>query len=412
MIKVKSLLIWLVAAFLLWRIVVMNVAEFYAANNDPKMVSWNASHPKSLRIASNRLVEKNLPEARKLLQRSAFLNPANGQTLAALALVWQQEGNLTLAKQAARFAGLITPKNAATQYALGSFYFSAEEPILALKHWSVAIDGDPSYIKELFPIMLQVMESRAFKVKAVEAVKNADKWWPRFFVHAMNNTTDSDVLKGLYFARAAKVDQATRKLYLDYLIRIGSHVDAYFIWLNGLPQDDLSALGNVFDGGFELVPTNEGFGWRVANDNSVMATFEAVYGQVGSKALHVTFLEGIHRRVLASQYLMLDPGSYRLSGKSRLESLSAGKGIFWSIQCLDVKLNKPVASTDHFTGTDVWQNFEIDFSLPTENCPIQQLRLEADGSVNDNYSDYAGSAWFDALEILKLEPVSLPESTQ
>ncbi len=401
--SIKSLLLWLVAAFLLWRIVVVNVTEFYAANNDPKVTSWNATHPKSLLLASKNLVEKNLPEARKLLQKSVFVNPANGQTLAALALVWQQEGNLKLAKQAAHFAGLFSPKDAATQYVLGTFYFSAEEPVLALKHWSVAIDGDPQYSKQLFPIMLQVMEARAYKVRGVEAVKDADKWWPRFFVHAINNTADSEVLKGLYVARAERVDQATRKLYLDYLIRTGSYVDAYFIWLNGMPQDDLSVLGNVFDGSFESVPTNEGFGWRVANDSGLMTTFESVYGQVGNKALHVTFLDGIHRRVLVNQYLMLDAGNYRFSGKSRLESLSAGKGIFWSIQCLDVKHNQQVLKTDYFNGSDVWQNFEIDFMLPAENCPIQQLRLEADGSVNDNYADYSGSAWFDGLEILKLE---------
>lgn len=409
---IKSLLLWLAAAFLLWRIVLVNVSEFYAANNDPKIISWNASHPKSLLLASKALVEKNLPDARKLLQKSLFVNPANGQTLAALALVWQQEGNLKMAKQAAYFAGLVTPKNAATQFALGSFYLSADEPIQALKHWSVALDGDPEYSKQLYPVMLQIMEAKAFRIEAVKAVKDADKWWPRFFLHALNNTSSTDVLKGLYIARAEKVDQPTRKLYLDYLISTGNYVDAYFIWLNGMPQDDLSVLGNVFDGSFESVPTNEGFGWRVSNDSALMTTFESIYGQIGNKALHISFLEGIHRRVLASQYLMLDAGNYRLSGKSRLESLSAGKGIFWSIQCLDIKHNQQVLKTDYFTGSDVWQNFEADFILPAESCPIQQLRLEADGSVNDNYADYSGSAWFDGLEIQKLELPQLVENIQ
>jgi len=344
--SVKSLLLWLIAAFLLWRIVVVNVTEYYAIKNDPKVISWNASHPKSLQLASKNLIESNAIEARKRLQTSTFYHPANGQTLAALSLLWQQEGNLKLAKETARLADLVSPKNAATQFTLGSFYLSVDDPVQALKHWSVALDGDPEYTKQLYPVMLQIMENRAYKVEAVKAVKDAGKWWPRFFGHALNNTSDTDVLKGLYMARADKVDQATRKLYLDYLIRTGGYVDAYFIWLNGIPPDDLTALGNVFDGSFEGVPTNEGFGWRVANDNGLMTTFESIYGQIGNKALHVSFLEGIHRRVLVSQYLMLDPGSYRLSGKSRIENLSAGKGIFWSIQCLDVNVNKQVARTE------------------------------------------------------------------
>ncbi len=396
---IQSVFISIILMVLAWRILVVNMSEYYAEIYSPTILQWQADHPKALQLSSRKLIPTNEAQARQSLLQSIFVDPTHGKTVMALALIWQAQKQTQLAEKAAEFAHFVAPLDPVTQRMLGAFWVQAGQPIRAIQHWDAALQADAQLAKTLFPALLALIETPALRSRAFEPFKTVGRWWPSFFSYALEHASDSDTLKGLYIARGDAVEVTTRRLYLDYLIQHGDYVGAYFMWLNGLTADTLFLLGNVYDGGFEQYPTQEGFAWRLENDAGFMSTFEPMFGQIGNKSLHISFLSGIHRRVLVSQYLMLDPGQYVLSGKSRLENLSAGQGIFWSLQCLDVNKNKPIAQTKPFTGSDIWQSFEVIFEIPKDNCPIQQLRLEADGSVNDDYADYSGSAWFDGLEI-------------
>ncbi len=399
--KIKWLLFGVVALFLCWRIVSVNTSRYFAWNDDIAAFQWTHNNADAILIKAAELAKTDMHAARNLVQKAIWYEPVNGRTYMTLAQLWEQEGKFLLAKKSAEIANLLAPRDADVQLRLGNFWLQRGLPMPALKHWSAALEATPSLSKDLFPIMLGYADTPELRNGIAQAIKTSSKWWESFFVYALKNATHEDTIKAVYHARGDKVGHTARQAYLDHLVAKGLYTDAYFVWLNGLKGSELSALGNIYDGGFEYPVLDEGFGWRVLKSNAFKVTAEPTYGHKGTKALHVAFQDNVASSLLAYQYLMLDHGSYVLRGKSRADGLSVGKGLFWSIRCVDLSGTTQLEKTGYFIGTDIWQGFNVTFDVPKENCPIQQLRLEADGSVNDDFSSYSGSAWFDELEITK-----------
>jgi tetratricopeptide (TPR) repeat protein len=396
---------WLFAAvalFLCWRIVAVNTSQYFAINNDIAALQWTHNNSDAILMKAAELAKTDMRAARDLVQKAIWYEPVNGRTYMTLAQLWQQEGKFLLAEKSAAVANILAPRDADVQLPLGYFWIQRGLPLPAIKHWGAALEATPSLSKSLFPLMLAIGDAPELRNDIAQAIKGASKWWESFFLYTLKNATHEDTIKAIYEARGDKTEHAARQAYLDHLVAKGMSTDAYFVWLNGLQSGELSALGNIYDGGFEYTVSDEGFGWRVLKSSAFKVTTEPTYGNKGAKALHVSFQDTVAASLLTYQYLLLDAGSYTFRGKSRADGLSAGKGVLWSLRCLDLTGSLQLAKTGYFTGTDIWQGFSIDFDVPRESCPMQQLRLEADGSVNDDFSSYNGSAWFDELEIAKI----------
>lgn len=399
--KIKWFLFCVVVLLLCWRIVTVNTSRYFVMNDDIAASQWTHNNSDAILLKAAELAKTDMRAARILVQKAIWYEPVNGRIYMTLAQLWEQEGKFLLAGKSAEIANLLAPREADVQLPLGYFWLHRGLPLPAIKHWSAALEATPSLSKTLFPIMLGIADAPELRNEIAQAIKAASKWWESFFIYTLKNATHEDTIKAIYEARGDKIEHAARSAYLDHLIAKGMSTDAYFVWLNGLQSGELSALGNIYDGGFEYSVTDEGFGWRNLKSNAFKVTTEPTYGSKGTKALHVEFQDNVASSLLAYQYLLLDTGRYTFRGKSRADSLSAGKGVFWTMKCLNLNGSTELAKTGYFTGTDIWQGFSIEFDIPAENCPLQQLRLEADGSVNDDFSSYNGSAWFDELEITK-----------
>lgn len=393
---------WLFAAvalFLCWRIVTVNTAQYFAMNNDIAAAQWTHNHADALLIQAAELAKTDIRAARGLVQKAIWYTPVNGRIYMMLAQLWQQEGELLLAEKSAEVANVLAPRDADVQLALGYFWIQRGLPLPAIKHWGAALEATPSLSATLFPIMQGIADVPELRNDIAQAVSGASKWWENFFIYTLKNAKNEDTIKAFYAARGDKVEHMARQAYLDHLVAKGMSTDAYFVWLNGLQSGELSALGNIYDGGFEYTVSDEGFGWRILKSSAFKVTTEPTYGNKGAKALHVSFQDSVAASLLTYQYLLLDAGSYAFRGKSRADGLSAGKGVLWSIRCVNLTGSVELAKSGYFTGSDIWQGFSIDFEVPRESCPMQQLRVEVEGSPNDDFSAYNGSAWFDELEI-------------
>jgi hypothetical protein len=399
----KWLIFGVVAVLLAWRIIVVNMAQHLAAEGSPAALAWGANLPQIMLSEAAAIAGSDIKRARSVAAEAVFYNPASGNGFLMLAGLFELEGNLALAKNAAKVAHFLAPRDSDVQLPLGAFWLRRGLPIQALSHWSAAIQSNAATSKPLFPVMLQIADAPQSRLAAAEALGNVPSWWDSFFMYALKNTTQEDTLKALYLARSDKVNHDQRRAYIDHLLDVGYYTDAYFVWLNGLLPGKIAVLGNVYDGGFEQALDDEGFGWRPNLSKGFMLGAEPTYGHTGKKALHVAFQQRLASRDLIRQFLMLDAGKYRLVGKSRLESLEAGKGLRWDITCADRDGRALLVSTEHLIGSDSWNKFEAEFVVPSEKCEVQTLRLLLNAGNNYEDTPFSGSAWFDDLEIVKVD---------
>jgi hypothetical protein len=86
---------------------------------------------------------------------------------------------------------------------------------------------------------------------------------------------------------------------------------AYLAWVNSLTGTQREQLGLLYDGSFELAPTNWGFDWHMNAKCDALVDRMRTFGSEGTKSLHLLFaryqgpFDGVY------QVLFLDPGAYR-----------------------------------------------------------------------------------------------------
>jgi len=102
--------------------------------------------------------------------------------------------------------------------------------------------------------------------------------------------------------------------------------------------------------------------------------------------------DGFSPGVFVTQLVLLEPGSYVLTGLVRA-GRTGDTHMQWRVQCAETDINLP-------DGGDVaspqdWTEFNIAFTVPSENCSAQWVRLAADpGDVRTSIT-----ASFDRIEI-------------
>lgn len=393
-----------VALWLVWRIAVVNLSQHLANENAEAALRWKRDTPDALLLQGAGTARSNPMLALSIATEAALQNPADGRVYTVLALLLEQEGRHILAEKSAGLADFLAPRRSEVQLQLGNFWARRGQLAEALLHWSKALEMRPTLSDTLFPAMLTFAETPGGRRAYTKMLSDPPEWWADFFNYALRNSADPETLKALYNARAHEktgVGQAERKAYLDYLLNTGRWTEAYFVWLNGLDARQMSFLGNIYDGGFELPLSDEGYGWRPQSWDGLLLAPEPTYGSSGEKALHVALLKQPPQTRLLHQPLLLDAGHYRLHGRVRLDNLAAGRGLYWTVTCSGAMNDKPLAASEHFIGTDHWKDFAFELMIPAGKCEAQLLNLEVD--LGAEAGIFSGSAWFDELALEKLD---------
>lgn len=113
-----------------------------------------------------------------------------------------------------------------------------------------------------------------------------------FFTFAASNATNIDTLRALSDMQANgpnPMPPAGLRAYLERLQKEGLWIDAYITWLNSLRQDQLNAIGNLFNGDFETEISNRGFDWIITPASQAIVETAPTHGASGNKALRVLF---------------------------------------------------------------------------------------------------------------------------
>lgn len=402
----KWALFLIAAGLLAWRMVVVNLADHFArqdtASAATSALSWYPHHPQALYIQGRALMNDHPSKAEQLLRQAAQENPTDGRVYMALAHLWEQRGELEKAANLVTIASQLAPMRSAVQLQAASFWFRQGQLERALQRWGTALDLRPQIRASLYPQLLRLAEDPQAQPAFAVLLNDPPSWWESFFSYAAANAANLETLWVLYQLRSQNghTPSATeRSRYMARLQRNGLWMEAYFTWLNSLDAQQLAALGNIYNGSFELPFSGEGFDWRTSLVQGVMVETALTSGG-GNRALHVVF-EG--RRVPFKhlyQYLLLQPGNYQLRGQARPEGLQTAQGVQWTLRCI-AGGRQVLGTSERFLGSDEWRQFTIEFTVPVENCQVQELRLELIGRFAQEFAA-SGAVWFDDLRIRRI----------
>jgi hypothetical protein len=396
----------LVAALLAWRIVVINMSELHVQSEEKGAaalaLTWNDTNAQALFSEGVRVANTNPAQAITFLTSAVRNNPTDGPTYAAIARLKEESGNLAAAEEAMQAAAQMAPRRVDVQLEVARFWFRRGDIERAMGHMDVVLTFGDSLRGELFPDLLKLAEDPATREAAfAQLLKQPVDWFPQFFSYAAANATSVETLRALIKMHAAGPNVATTgglRTYLKRLQRDNLWIESYLVWLNQLRKDQLNAVGNLFNGGFEEKISNLGFDWIITPTSQAVIDTATTYGATGNKALRVVFRGPRIQFQHLHQYTMLDPGTYTLHGRARPENFEAAEGLQWSIYCVGEP--QPIARSERFTGTDHWQHFTVQFKIPAQNCAVQMLRLELAGRSALDY-EAKGAVWFDDLSIVR-----------
>lgn len=150
----------------------------------------------------------------------------------------------------------------------------------------------------------------------------------------------------------------------------------------------------VVDGDFSLPDAQPPFAWTLSQSANVTSAVMNDDQRVGEQALRIDYDGfGAGERV-ASQFLLLPPGDYRLGLDARIEGDSIGSGLRWRLECITSA--QLVSITPDFAhGEQAWRRFGAAFSIGAD-CPAQRLVLD---TLPGERRAARVATWFDRVRI-------------
>jgi hypothetical protein len=273
----------------------------------------------------------------------------------------------------------------------------------ALARIDAIVRTDPNARAAVLPELLRLAMTPEATDTMVGLLASNPSWRPWLLEAMPARVGNAGALSDLYLklmATRPPLSNAELKPYLDELVRQNRIEQAYYLWLQTLPEQRLSQLGFLYNGDFGLRPTNLPFDWVIDPIPSVTIRIAVPAGGDG-RAL---FVEFVQKRVPfrnVKQMTLLPPGRYRLSGRYKAIDLANRRGMTWRIYCAEQ--SALLAETARVSGTTLdWQAFETAFEVPRSGCRAQWLRLELAARVEVE-QEVSGAIWYASMDIHKAD---------
>jgi tetratricopeptide (TPR) repeat protein len=394
---------------------VVGLAEHYARQQDPQAVAsalaWLPKHPEALFEQARLTAETDPATAAQWLRQSAQANPTDGRVYMALAALQEQQGNVHEAKGLVTSASQLAPMRSVVQLEAGAFWLRQGNLFQALQHWNTVLNlGSSRYQQTLYPILLNLAENPKNRSAFQQLANESPRWWTGFFKYTAKHSNHLAAVASLY--RLGQPMQSNdpdveeqhnqeQQAYLNRLQQEGRWLAAYLAWIDGLDAQQLDALGNIYNGDFELPLADADFGWRVPRLHGVEVATASTPEAKGNYALRIVFQGRRARFRHVYQHLLLDPGHYQLQGLLRLDNFRTERGVQWTLTC-KTGTRITLGASERFLGRAAWQPFSADFQVPATDCGVQELRLALAGRFGQEF-EAEGMVWFDNLRIKRLD---------
>lgn len=379
----------IVALVLLWRVVHVNGALYEAGG------------ARALAAPAGDLTAPQ-PGAREVLRGLVHDNPAEVAAVLMLARDDEQAARFDEAARAYRLATRLAPLERDVLGAAAGFFLRQGEVREALPLLGRLVENYPEAREQAFPVLAEVLVSGRHAPAWRELAAGEPSWMRPFLLSSCARGIEPLALAPLLPRGAAgsKPAGAETDCVVGRLRAAGHWDEAYQIWLNTLPRARLADVGFVFNGGFEFPASAMGFDWLPSTAPARQAGHEVVLvptaGAAGKRALRVSYNGRRQQGPAIRQYLAAPAGRYELSGLARPDSIKAGRGVHWTLRCVERgEAGRAIAASERFVGSSEWRRFTVDVTIEPR-CAGQLLQLEAVGA-DAGAAFVEGTVWFDEL---------------
>lgn len=373
-----------------WRIAIDGLAAQLLKHHADWAI-WLAPHDASglASVASQRL-EAGPPEegdgTGALAQTALDASPLSATAIRVLARLADGENNKDRARALMQVASDRTRRDVWTEWWLvtdamgaGGEQTPAKALAKALDHIDNILRVKPSLGVSMWPLLQRMLLVPEARDALADLLSQNPPWRPNFVgsIDASQEGVPSGA--AALFERMKSNGSPPRigetSSYLTSLFRSGQEEMAYQAWIQYLlPEERLTSLGFLYNGDFSYPVTSALFDWRFtrkATQGYSIAIRPLEPGAPARYGISVDFAGGRTKYSDIWQYLVLPPGTYRLTGDVAA-NLHTPRGLEWDIYC--VRQQQLVAATELFRGEIPWRPFEVKFKIG-EDCPGQLMNL-------------------------------------
>lgn len=305
--------------------------------------------------------------ARKALRR----DPTAVDALNVLAMKAQLRGDTSGARDLFSYSLNLSRRD------LGSRLWAIEEAVsrgdikTALTNYDIALRTSPRAPDMLFPVLANAIDEARIRPILIDILASEPVWAEKFIDFAATSGPKPQATRLLFeeaAGRSIPIDDDARASVVNSLFAANNYRDAwdyYASFRDGATRDHSRDPEFTFAGETRTI-----FDWIALEHTTI------VPGSDGERGVADFSVPPTLGGPLLQQYILLPPGTYRLSGLSTGISQSDQTRPYWAVDCVDgPQLGQvPLPNSDEVGG-----QFEGNITVGGD-CPAQVLRLIANPS--------------------------------
>lgn len=294
----------------------------------------------------------------KMMDDVAIKSPLSPEPFLVRGVQEQLAGHKEGAKLAFLAAQWRDPRSMPAAYFLADYYFRANDAVRGLTQAALLARLSPEAKGAITPFVAAYAQNRANWPQMRDFFRAQEDLEDGVLMVLAQNPRNADAILSVADAVHRSADSPWLPTLLNNLVTAGDFARARAIWVSVTHSNAEGPL--LYDANFSSPGSPPPFNWTLASSTVGLAERQPAEG------LHVIFY-GNEDGVLASQLLLLSPGSYDLE-MNLVGSPVHPELIRWSIRC--AKDIEPISSI----GIDEAAGHRWSFQVPA-NCTAQWLEL-------------------------------------
>jgi hypothetical protein len=251
------------------------------------------------------------------------------------------------------------PRSLAAAYFLAQYYFRTSQPLQGLRQTAVLARLLPTNVGIVASYVAQYAHSPSQWPQIRKLFRSDQSIEDAVLIALARDPSNATAVLAIADTQHRQSGSPWLPVLLQSLVDAGDFARARAIWTAvARPPGTRDTL--IYDPLFSQTAAPPPFNWTLTSSRLGIAEREAGQG------LHVIYY-GEEKAVLASQLLMLTPGTYRLDAKIDAGSVRAGS-LSWTIRCANSK--NPISSASATAASDQGWTFEV-----PQGCAAQWIGL-------------------------------------
>jgi hypothetical protein len=332
-------------------------------------------------IAALKALNQDEREQLKTREANFFLaEPLDLQALQNMIVLRELDARKAEAEAIALALAAYSRRSVASQLAAVQIELEKKNFASAFSRLDTVLRARPELGKQLHPIFLQATRDETARQALAELLASEPTWRQDFYHYVLeadaSGSSAYQLLSGIRRVKGNIRDTEKRAVVLK-LLYAKQYDQAYFVWLDLLPQSDLVLVKNVFDGGFVSEPKAMYFDWTIYARKTARVAVGPRDGKPADRVLKLDFFEDEAGGPYVSQWLRLQPGAYSLEFDVLVETLKSETGLIWRLVC--VGSGAVVSESAPILEKGPWETRKTTLTVPEDGCATQSLSLENRG---------------------------------